>query len=176
LKNKVIGIVLLLCLAVPLIGTHSRLRYQKKLVRREVKKQIISGINQEELALLRFALSEVKASLSWTHSKEFEFNGQMYDVVETKIFCDSIYYWCWWDHKETELNKQLKNLVTHAFDNNLQKKATQKRLVDFYQSLYHSKTNSFQILICQTGKETCIYFFNWQSVSWPPPVPPPKLS
>ena len=45
--------------------------------------------------------------MDWEHSKEFEFKGEMYDVVFTEYIEDKVIYYCWWDNKETKLNKQL---------------------------------------------------------------------
>ncbi len=52
---------------------------------------------------LKFSKTEITTKLNWKHSKEFEFNNQMYDVVDKVVTRDSIRYWCWWDFKETEI-------------------------------------------------------------------------
>ncbi len=81
------------------------------MARREVKKLMIAGLKDEQLTLLSFSIPEANKILKWKHDKEFQYQGQMYDVVKKEIRGDSIFYVCWWDHKETLLNKQLDQLV-----------------------------------------------------------------
>ena len=60
---------------------------------------MIAGIDKSELVLFKFSKEETTTKLNWKHAKEFEFNQQMYDVVEKQVSKDSIHYWCWWDFK-----------------------------------------------------------------------------
>ena len=101
MKGKLTGIFLLLCLVVPIATTFTFLHFHKKQIRREVKRKIIAGIDKNELILLRLSEIESQTKLNWKHSKEFEFNQQMYDIVETEVKGDTIYYWCMRDTKET---------------------------------------------------------------------------
>lgn len=88
---------------------------QKKRIRHEVKERMIKGMEEEDLVRLTFSKSEVKKKLSWEHSKEFEFDGEKYDVVYSRSSFDSITYYCWWDHEETELEITLNQLVKQSF-------------------------------------------------------------
>jgi hypothetical protein len=134
--KKFIGIFLLLCLIVPFTGTVSWLNYQKKKVRNQIKHEIITGIDKSELVQLTFTIEETTSQLKWKHSKEFEFNHQMYDIVEADTTENTIIYWCWWDHQETKLNKQLTKLLAQFLGNDTQNKETKIRFANFYQTLY----------------------------------------
>lgn len=174
MKSKLTSIVLFLMLIAPVIGTYSWLQCKKATVKKEVKKQLIAGKDKEELILLKFTKKEAVTQLHWEHSREFEYNNLMYDIVKTETKGDSIFYWCWLDHEETQLNQQLKNLVAQILVNDQQNKENQKRLITFYKSLYHSKQSAWHALINQTEPNTDVYTINWLSISFPPPVPPPR--
>ncbi|MCC6720869.1 MAG: hypothetical protein IT243_01600 [Bacteroidia bacterium] len=138
---------------------------------------MIEGISKSELVLLKFTLPQTQSSLNWEHSKEFEYNGQMYDVVEKKFKGDTIYYWCWADNKETKLNKQLDKLLLHALGCNTNNKENQKRLSNFYKSLFFEKFSIItQFYPPNKNKQKSICFINYISLSSQPKVPPPELS
>jgi hypothetical protein len=52
--------------------------------------------------------------LRWEDPGEFEYDGQMYDVVETWTVGGTVYYRCFWDREETRLNNQLRELAARA--------------------------------------------------------------
>jgi hypothetical protein len=177
LKQRIVSILLLIFLAAPFLGTYTWLHYQKRSVRKSIKRKIIAGLDKNELVLLRFTKQEEKKKLRWEHSKEFEFENQMYDVVETKTVGDTIYYWCWWDNEETALNIQLKNLVANALGTNSEKKEKQEHLLSYLKSLY-----------CSTVPPWSAWVFNPEHIGVghiascyishgsPPNTPPPKNS
>ena len=51
---------------------------------------MIAGIDKKELVFFEFSHTENQQKLKWKHSKEFEFNGEMYDVVKKITSTDSI--------------------------------------------------------------------------------------
>lgn len=63
--------------------------------------------------------------------EEFEFNNQMYDIVDKVISKDSVQYWCWWDFKETKLNKQLDELLVGVFNMILNPKKSKIYFINF---------------------------------------------
>ena len=144
------------------------------MVRKEVKQLIVSGMKEDKLVLLKFTKEEERTELRWEHSGEFEYKGQMYDIVEKVIKGDTIYYWCWWDRRETELNKQLDKLVARILGNNPQKKDTRDKIVDFYKNLYFSKYLYNSSALMQNPTPLHHFFArNFHSIDRQPPVPPP---
>jgi hypothetical protein len=124
--------------------TYLWLNHQKKQVKREVKWKIIEGIDKSELVLIQLTKAEAKEKLDWEHSKEFEFEGEMYDVVEFEETTDSVKYWCWWDYKETALNKNLAEVVNNLLGNQPDKKEKEQKMISFYQSLFSEKVFQWQ--------------------------------
>lgn len=126
----------------PFAGYYSYLNYQKYLVKKQVKKQIIAGIDKKNLVLLSFSVRESKNLLKWKHSKEFQFKGQMYDIVEKLQKNDSIFYWCWWDCEETGLNKELNQLTDLTMGRNTGKDKNLPEINNLFKKLYYSEINN----------------------------------
>lgn len=177
LKKQLIAIAFLFVLFAPVATMFLFLHFEKKALKREIKSKIIAGIDPSELVLLTFSKKEIATKLRWEHAKEFEFDGQMYDIVSATIKGDSVYYRCWWDHAETQLNQRLKKMVALAFDQDEETRNTQELFYSFLSSFY------------------CTAHFQWQGTASPnlqivyqdvvrpkfftalvpvPPTPPPK--
>jgi len=142
-KRQITGILLLLFLLVPFLGTYSWLHYQKRTIRKSIKHKIMDGLDKDQLVLLKFKKSEAIKQLEWEHSKEFEYKDEMYDVVDFKSIGDSVYYWCWWDSQETALNKQLNTLLADALGGNERRKNTEDTLISFFKFLYYSSVSDW---------------------------------
>ena len=176
MKN-LISISLLICLILPFVGTVGWLNYQKKQIRRQVKHQIIEGIDKSELVQFIFTVTQTKEELDWKHSKEFEYKNNMYDIVEADTTNNIVTYWCWWDYKETKLNKQLTKLLVQFLGNDTQSKETKIRFAQFLQSLFHTKNIPWQALTKETNtKQTFAYIKAYTSLHFPPTTPPPNYS
>ncbi len=177
MKNRIFGLVLLFCFVAPIVTVFGIIQYQKKQVKREVKWKMIAGMERDELVLLKFTEKEKNTQLRWEHSKEFEYKGEMYDIVETNIMGDTTYYWVWWDHEETQLNKQLDVLVAIALGNNPNSGKNQKQLHDFFKSLYFVELPSNGSLVFTEQQSKCFAEHEFHhSFAQSPLVPPPEKS
>lgn len=88
----------------PSFGPMGVYHLQKKSIRREVKKQILQGIELSELA--RFRAADVTADkVRWIHSGEFVIDGFYYDVVRWVDTDSGRVVYCWPDHAESELER-----------------------------------------------------------------------
>jgi hypothetical protein len=130
--RKLFAILLAVCLTAPFYSGFFLLQWQKNQIRSEVKKQLIKGLEKDDLVLMKFSANEALTRLRWEHPGEFEYRGEMYDVVEAITDGDSVSYWCWHDHRETQLNLRLKTMVERAREENPANRDTQKRLLDFF--------------------------------------------
>ncbi|HEY8401789.1 MAG TPA: hypothetical protein VIK89_11025 [Cytophagaceae bacterium] len=144
-------------------------------IQKEVKWKIIAGIDKNELVLLKFTKEETETKLNWKHSKEFEYNKEMYDIVETEVNGDTISYWCWHDHEETALNRKLADVVAKTFGSNPKSKEKQKQLLDFFKSLYCTSATTYMTPPEVLNSEGFNYSGNFTSLYSSPPVPPPEL-
>ena len=167
---------MLLSFAAPVATTYVILKIQKKQVRREVKWKMIAGIDREELELIKLTKQEAQEDLRWEHSKEFEYNGEMYDIVETIEKGDSIFYWCWWDYEETQLNKQLDSVLALAYKKDHRSHRNQERMAVFYKSVYFFDSHEIKLAEATELENPPVgYFRIFQSHSLSPPVPPPEV-
>jgi hypothetical protein len=178
--RKNIAILLFVCLVVPFLGTYTWLQYKKHETKEMVKRQILTQVDKKELVTIKLTHAEAKTELRWEHDSEFEYKGQMYDIVETQTNGDSISYICWWDHAETALNVQLHEIVEKTFGNDPQNNQKQDELKDFYKSLYFAPYPtphfSLPIIYCQYKKQSCFYLEPiYLSLYHTPLSPPPEI-
>jgi len=173
--KRLLTILIFLSLAIPFAGTYAWLHFEKRTVKKAIKRKLIAGIDKDELVLLRFSKQDAETKLHWEHSKEFEYNGEMYDVVTSETCGDSVYYRCWWDHEETRLNKKLARLVEDAFSNHPGRTEKQEQLIDFIKKWY---CPAHIALICAyADPPACLPERSAEvllSFSVSPPLPPPR--
>ncbi len=156
--------------------TYSWLHYKRYEVKRSVKWQLIRSSDLSELELIKVSKEEADSKLKWEHSKEFEYQGEMYDIVRVEDQGDSISYWCWWDHEETRLNKQLKLLLARAYNQDPIQNEGQFQIFLFFKSLHHQEieiwnpTEHFTYIEHSSG-----YLAHFNSYFPSIPTPPPHL-
>lgn len=160
----------------PIGSTYYLLQHQKHCVRREVKKRIIAQTDSSAYVRLCFHTKKDAHKLRWEHAKEFEYQGEMYDIVYKTVRGDSIYYWCWWDRAETALNQQLASLLLVAWQHSPKHKHTKASFFDFYKKLFFQDCSHFAATFFP--KEKAMYPREY-SVSRPNPsekpfTPPPE--
>jgi len=93
--RQLLALFLLLCLTLPFLGTYTWLKIEKRKVKKSIKWSMIGGMDKSAFVLLKFTKEESETKLRWEHSREFEYAGQMYDVVEAAEQGDTTYYYCW---------------------------------------------------------------------------------
>jgi hypothetical protein len=171
------AIVLLAALTMPFVALYFRTHVEIRKVRKEVKAMLITNTDRSEFVLLSFARADANRDLRWKHSKEFEYRGEMYDIVDQAATKDSVYYRCWWDHEETKLHKQLDQLMADLLMRDPAQQSRQHHFFDFFKSLY-----------CETQATIHPTIFSPGALSFPdkthhiyapdvkPPCPPPWLT
>lgn len=175
--KKFIALLLFLCLLAPFAITYTFLRVQKHQLKRNIKHTIIKAIDKNELVLLRFSIKEATEKLDWEHSKEFEFEGEMYDVVEKRESKDSVIFWCWWDNKETMLNRQLAGVLLNSWQQNDNQKQQNDYLIQYTKNWLSCDSSPK----CPADKFSFIqspspgYLFYHINFLPPIPTPPPRV-
>jgi len=173
--KKAVSILLIFSVVSPFWLFISILKYEKLCLKKEIKRNIIAGINKSELALLKFSREEINIKLRWEHPKEFEYNNEMYDIVESEIRNDSVYYWCWRDYEETQLNKKLDILVKHASGMNKKNTEQANQIMNFFSSFYNNNFADNYNLKPPVSKAVFpIWLLNYSSRNTIPDTPPPR--
>ena len=155
--KKFISLFLLFSLLLPSVGTFIWFKFQQKEIRKEVKKQLIAGVNESELTLLIFSKEETQTLLTWKHEMEFSFEGIMYDIVKQKIENNTYYFWCWKDHKETSLYKKLDTLVASALGNDSSQQQKQIQIKLFNQTLIFNTSKTWKPTFFAFSPKSKIY-------------------
>ncbi|MCC6724038.1 MAG: hypothetical protein IT258_05970 [Saprospiraceae bacterium] len=171
--RKGLAIFLLVVSLCPFMGTKAILLRRKEAVREAVKERIMAGVGQNELTQLTFPLQAIETELKWKHSKEFEYKGQMFDVVKSEQRGDSISYWCIHDKAETKINHQLDQLTDLESSKDPQHKATLGNLLDFLKSLFWEQKELPQIVAVR-HKSHFSYFLSKYRVYPSSDSPPPE--
>ncbi len=159
------------------MGMYSYLQWEKWQVKKEVKKQIIAGLNTDQLVCFEFTFEQVNSELNWHHIKEFEYQGQLYDVVSQKTKNNTIVYWCFADHKETEIDKKITSLTSNILNQNKQRNDNQQRVSIFAKSLFHHNLVDFLFSAGQSKYTYTTTVDSCENSIYPsPPSPPPQVS
>lgn len=158
-----------------MVTTYTILQIQKMQVNKEVKWKMIAKLDKKEFVLLKLSEEQQQTQLHWKEAKEFEYKGEMFDIVEAKVIGDTTYYWLWADEEDTQLNKQLNDLVFFALGNDPRNQEDHDRLYKYFKSLYFLASKTTKTIAFLETKHK--YFFGntiYQSLSDAPLTPPPK--
>ncbi len=173
--TKKVFIVFVLLLLISPVYLHTLWLYFVKMeVKHQVKESIKSGLDRSDLVLLKFSKTEAQ-NLKWEHDEEFEYLGEMYDVIEKHETTDSITYTVWPDKKETKVNRLISQTFRKGLQNDAQKSETQKRFLNFFHLLYFQTYDANTPFFAESkGLLNPFYSPNYHSPQSAPPVPPPQ--
>jgi hypothetical protein len=147
-----------------------------EVAQKQAASHIKNELKKEDEVLLVFTTYQSITLLVWEHSREFEYKGEMYDIIRSKTQGDSVWYWCYHDKKETKLRKNVQSLLTYFLGTSPQNKTDQQHLVDFFKTLY-CHTGIFQDRLPDlqiTSKDIRYNPMGFTEI-WPDPhFPPPK--
>lgn len=163
-------------LMAPIFSAYFAFQYRSSTIRQEVEAQIEEGIEEHDLVLLKFTHEETETLLRWEHSREFEFNQQMYDIVETEVFEDSIFYLVYWDIEETELKNGYKDLITGILG--VEKNSSKHRILLKlgFRSIYFLEHKENLALLERSKRITFPKIgYDLLTQCYPPLSPPPRF-
>ena len=160
----------------PFYGTYLYLSLQQKVIQEAVQRKLEEGIPENELVKLTFFKKEIPKLLKWEHDKEFEYNGQMYDVVKVTDVGDSLQYLCWWDKAETATKKNKQKLISEEINKSKPSKHKPVNFSDYYKSIYVFLTPcSENEIVVPIGRTSFSFAKHEGILSTEPPFPPPKI-
>jgi len=140
--------------------------------------KIKKAVPPEDQIVWTFSLEDARTKLFWEHSREFEYKGEMYDVIRTETRGDSVSYWCYWDRKETKLKKQLNVLVMKLMGPGPQSRSQGTQISDFFRSLFFQSITHEGDVAFHAPQNRCstAYQFSLSLYDSIPPSPPPDIS
>lgn len=102
---------MLTVLLLPAVVTIGVFKHHRSKWKKAVKEQIAQGIDNDYLRVFTFTKQYSETRLEWEHSKEFEYKGEMYDVMRQESCGDSITYYCFWDTHETAIKNKYRTAL-----------------------------------------------------------------
>ena len=160
----------------PFYGTYLYLSLQQKVIQEAVQRKLEEEIPENELVKLIFFKKEIPKLLKWEHDKEFEYDGQMYDVVEVTDVGDSLQYLCWWDKAETATKQNMQILISEEINKSKPSKHKPVNFSDYYKSIYVFLTPcSENEIVVPIGRTSFSFAKHEGILSTEPPFPPPKI-
>jgi hypothetical protein len=176
LKNSFI-ILLLVAIMAPLSFAFMSYRFQLKLIKREVKQQLIQETNRTDLVALSFDIySPEFKGLRWEHDREFEFNEKMYDIVDADTSGHIIHFLCFPDKQETALNQLFNKKLEDRYANDQPAKNRANQMLALIYGLYFLEIEiDDQNYTNYITQQYACYEQNYQTVSLELPSPPPKF-
>lgn len=113
---------------------------QQKRIKKEVKKMMIAGIPMEDLVHFQFEIgSSTFMELKWEHSKEFEYQHKMFDIVKADTIGNMVYYVCFPDKQETALNLMFRKQLADYYNHNSEQQNKRAKIQNFISGFYLSK-------------------------------------
>jgi hypothetical protein len=152
------------------------MRMQKESVvhKEYVRNHVITDISEEEKCVLSFSILEANNVLHWEKPDEFEYKGEMYDVISMKQMNDSVIYVCYHDKKESGQKESYAQLLINSFGNDLQKEQ-QSRIKIFFNVLYlPAGISDLPATFESTAQTRSTTRELLNKFRQKPPVPPPK--
>ena len=176
MKNIII-IFLLAVLTFPFWGSYSYFQLEKKKIRTEVDRKLSAGVDKTKLVQFRFSVSDSKTKLTWKHSREFVYQGQMYDIVEQKQDGEYILFTCYRDNKETRLEKNKEKIIAEAIGQDPARKNQSEKLTDFFKTVFSQDLFTWNPNFLQpTVFHFSLFTIHYSLFTRAPLAPPPKYS
>jgi hypothetical protein len=146
MRKKILCILSLLFVALLLMQSFiSIFAYNLKLqsVRSKVKLELLNKVEESKLVLVKVARTLEQTpnnQFKKNHDKEFEFLGEMYDVVNTVERRDTTYYYCYQDRDESDIIRGINRWIKDNFGNSKEKNETEDIQKVFFEKDYEVAT------------------------------------
>jgi len=157
-----------------MMGHHILFHLQQAGIKAEMKRQVKLQLSKSETENFIFALDnqEPFGNLNWDGDLEFNFNGEMYDVISKRIEGNKLIVQCINDKKETALV----NKLCDSWKENDRSNKMANELFQILQTLFHE--NNYKDISIDTPTTFSSLFllnklpFQIRKI----PTPPPQFS
>lgn len=173
-RRPFLSILLALILLSPVATTWLGTAWQRHMIREGVEARLRQGADAAELTVLAFTKSGAKQLLRWEHEREFEYQGEMYDVVRTQSMGDSLFYTCIHDHAESALNRQIDQWLAQWLRHSPAQQEQAERLMCFFRSLFCVPATALATMRSVNARSVFHYQYPAGEAAAPVPPPPPQ--
>ena len=141
--RQFVSISFVLALFLPFVTIFSWLSLERAALKKNVKHELMKTVSDDELMAFTFPIEDTTTQLEWEHAGEFEYGGEMYDIVRRSYSNHEVTYHVWWDHDETVLNRKLTQLSSICFNDSPVKKKSGQQLAFYTQQLFVETFSTF---------------------------------
>lgn len=124
-------------------------RYRQYKIRKEMRRMIRQGLPDEKLIPLHIPFAWLQGEnpeFEVIHSKEFRYQGRMYDIVRAETEAEGMLYFCVEDYEENAAYAQLNTAVQKRMSGDPIHQKGQERLQHFFKTLCtHTHTISLSL-------------------------------
>jgi hypothetical protein len=163
-------------MSIPFTGTMMYLQHEKGIAK-HVMSEYLQAYAKKDVVDIIIHKDQIHTILAWEHEREFEFAGEMYDVISSQIMGDSIIYQCLHDAKETSINKRILSFIKSYLKDESGSDVSLIVYSDIFKVLHHPITSFIgeHILI-----EMRSVFIGYDLSTKPqyfnqPSIPPPRM-
>jgi hypothetical protein len=169
--------LLVCCLLLPFSGTYIFFHLKEIQIKKDVNTFIHNNIEEKDIITLRFSAEEIRTKLTWKHSREFVFDGHMYDIVDQGREGNSYWYRCYRDHKETRLYKEKEKLIARALGNDPFQKKQNEKIRNLFKTVFQLDDFSRNDVIFNPSIiHYSLFVIHYSLIPPSPPTPPPKCA
>lgn len=166
--RKIFAILALCCLLFLTAGYHLLYHIRIAEAKQMMKKDLLSA-KAEEMTKLVFSKEE-KTSLAWEGSDEFQFKGEMYDVLKAEMVNGKLIIWCVVDKKETTLLDDYLKIQKQSSENSSSNSIVKIITLPFLPAMA-SEVSSLSSAVQKAFPRLLIFFPNTEkSIPTPPPL------
>ena len=98
------GLWLLLLWGLPYWSARTGYAVREAQLERKAQEAMV-GLSDDQLFHFSIHRRDSARLFHWEHSREFEYQTQMFDVARRELRGDTLHLWCYWDAGETELKR-----------------------------------------------------------------------
>jgi len=174
--RSLICLMLIASMVVAFSGHFGLFKVKQYKARKEIKAIIKAGV--PDSLRVNFYLDEIQSdskSFVWIHSKEFRYQGQMYDVVSEFEENGRVVLSCIHDVKESGLFADLDQMIAKQMNADSQHQNSRQQWIKLFQSLFYSQNQNASQNYQEHQKHTFFIWVNFLSVSFNPESPPPEF-
>lgn len=167
----------LMAFIVPFMGSWIWLQGRLQAAQFDARAHMAFPHQKKDLVLWKFTAEEAAAQLFWEHSREFEFRGEMYDVVRSETKGDTTWYWCYHDQKETRVKKSMASFLSRYLGSGPCQQRDQERLQYYFRTLFVSRLGEIESLAMAMEIAIPVYQATYpMDILHLPYAPPPEFS
>jgi hypothetical protein len=174
--RKCFGWCFLLLFSWQLVGYVVFFEWKHTRIKKEIKSLLKRGVPPEELVDFHFNTSQIER-LKWLKKNEFEWNNQLFDVVQSFTGCDGItHFRCISDTQEKVLFKDLNKHIASNLQDDSQNSTVLKLVKVLLIDRFEFPDPTIEVYLPERRQDCFVYLSKLSSPFIPIHTPPPNLN